>query len=74
MLKDGIPVSEVAEGDRVEVVLPKTSFYVEAGGQVSDKGSIRSEGAPGWEIAVEELRKPAAGMVVHIGKVIKGHA
>ena len=72
MLKDGIPVSEVAEGDRVEVVLPKTSFYVEAGGQVSDKGSIRSEGAPGWEIAVEELRKPAAGMVVHIGQVVKG--
>lgn len=72
VLKDGIPVSEAAEGERVEVVLPKTSFYVEAGGQVSDEGTIRSEGTPEWEIAVEDIRKPAAGMVVHIGKVVKG--
>ena len=59
MLKDGIPVSEVDEGDRVEVVLPKTSFYVEAGGQVSDKGSIRLRGRFG--LGDRGGRTPQAG-------------
>jgi len=59
-------------GDRVEVLLPKTGFYVESGGQVSDSGSIQARDGS-WEIEVEELRKPAAGAIVHVGEVIFGH-
>ncbi len=72
LIKDGEPVTQVLPGDRVEVVLPQTGFYVEAGGQVSDTGSIVSVNEPRWEIKVEDVRKPAAGMIVHIGQVLQG--
>jgi alanyl-tRNA synthetase len=73
MIKDGQPVKSAKAGERVEVLLPQTSFYIESGGQVSDTGSIVSaRGAEGWEIQVEDVRKPAAGMIVHIGRVVRG--
>ena len=59
-------------GDSVEVILPATCFYVEAGGQVSDTGTIVSVQEPRWEIRVEDTRKPAAGVIVHIGEVVRG--
>lgn len=73
LIKDGQPVEEVHEGDRVEVILPKTSFYVEAGGQVSDQGSIVSSDRTRWKIQVEDIRKPAAGIVIHLGVVLSGN-
>jgi alanyl-tRNA synthetase len=57
----------------VEVLLPETCFYVEAGGQVSDKGTITSADNA-WEIHIDDMRKPAAGMIVHAGKVVRGSA
>ncbi len=72
LIRDGEPVSEVMTGDNVEVVLPATCFYVELGGQVSDTGLIVSVKEPRWEIRVEDTRKPAAGVIVHIGEVVKG--
>lgn len=69
---EGQLLSEVNAGDRVEVLLPQTGFYVEAGGQVSDTGVIRAlDGS--WEIVVEDMRKPAAGVIVHVGEVVFGH-
>ncbi len=38
----GEPVKSASFGDRVEVILPKTGFYIESGGQVDDTGYIRS--------------------------------
>lgn len=63
---------EVAEtGREVEVILPRTGFYIESGGQVSDTGLIISmEGD--WDIRVDDVRRPAAGIIVHTGKVIRG--
>lgn len=72
MVKDGVAVQDADVGDTVEIILPKTCFYVESGGQVSDTGTILSYGKPGWVIRVEDTRKPAAGMIVHIGKVVRG--
>ncbi|GAP14826.1 alanyl-tRNA synthetase [Longilinea arvoryzae] len=69
---DGESVDAVQPGDTVEVLLPKTCFYVEAGGQVSDHGTIVSVEEPRWEIRVDDMRKPAAGVVVHSGVVVKG--
>lgn len=69
---EGESVDAVQPGDSVEVVLPKTCFYVEAGGQVSDHGTIVSVEEPRWEIRVEDMRKPAAGVIVHSGVVVKG--
>lgn len=56
--------------DVVEVILPKTGFYIESGGQVSDIGYIR--GAD-WEIEVTGMRRASAGVIVHVGTVISGH-
>lgn len=72
LIHDGEVVTSAVEGDMVEVILPKSSFYVESGGQVSDTGSIVSVSEPRWEIAVDDVRKPAAGVIVHTGRVIRG--
>jgi alanyl-tRNA synthetase len=73
IVKDGISVPEAHEGERVELIIPETCFYVEAGGQVSDTGMFVSVKEPRWEIRIDDTRRPAAGVIVHIGEVIKGH-
>jgi len=69
LLQDGERVSSVMTGDKVEVVLGATPFYVEAGGQVSDTGVISGDG---WRIEVEDTRRPVGGLIVHIGEVVEG--
>ena len=49
------------EGPRVELVLRENPFYAESGGQVSDVGAVRG---PGWDFAVDAVRKDAKGTVV----------
>jgi alanyl-tRNA synthetase len=69
LIRDGQPVETAGVGDRLEVVLHATPFYVEAGGQVSDTGVIRGEG---WAIDVEEMRRPVGGLLIHVGEVVEG--
>jgi alanyl-tRNA synthetase len=84
---NGESVSSASLDDQVEVVLPKTGFYIESGGQVNDEGYIRyqpagrvapsgSEGRieteGGWEIEITSARRAAAGIITHIGQVISG--
>jgi alanyl-tRNA synthetase len=74
-------VESASLDDQVEVILPKTGFYIEAGGQVNDNGFIRfspspsgrGQGEGGWEIEVTGMRRASAGVLVHIGEVISGH-
>ncbi len=72
LVADGQLLTEAGAGDRVEVLLPKTGFYVESGGQVSDTGTIRARDGS-WEIEINEMRKPSAGVIVHVGEVVFGH-
>ncbi len=72
LVREGISVPEAQVGDSVEVILPQTHFYVESGGQVADTGTIVSVGEPRWEIEIEDVRRPAAGVIAHHGKVVKG--
>lgn len=72
ILREGEPVSSAVVGEIVEVILPRTCFYIEAGGQVSDTGTIRSTEKGGFVLQIEDVRKPAAGIIVHIGKVTEG--
>jgi alanyl-tRNA synthetase len=75
LISGGKPVTSVQTGEKVEVLLPETGFYVESGGQVSDAGIIVSAGksqAAHWEIKITEMRKPAAGVIVHVGEVTRG--
>jgi alanyl-tRNA synthetase len=73
LVKNGVLVSEAEIGDQVEILLPETPFYIEAGGQVSDTGRIISLSEPKWEIKVNEMRQPSAGVIIHLGEVISGY-
>lgn len=70
LLQDGQQIESANVGDKVEVILSNTHFYVEAGGQVSDTGVIEGDG---WVVEVETMKKPVTGMVIHIGEVVEGH-
>ncbi|MCP4143515.1 MAG: alanine--tRNA ligase, partial [Chloroflexi bacterium] len=70
LVVDGLSVKEAVAGDAVEVAMPETGFYVEAGGQVGDEGVIS---AADWQIKVSATRKPAPGLIVHIGTVESGN-
>ena len=72
LISDGEPVETVKTGDPVEILLPQTGFYVEAGGQVSDTGQIISANGEGWAVKVTGMRKPVAGMILHTGEVTHG--
>ncbi len=72
ILRDGQQVESAEPGDEVELVLRSTPFYLEAGGQVMDTGKIISAEDAAWEVTVENVLKPSAGLISHIGKVISG--
>jgi alanyl-tRNA synthetase len=71
IIEDGQVVNEAYTGSIVSVVVPKTGFYIESGGQVSDTGVIRDVLGK-WEIEINDIRKPAPGMIIHIGEVTFG--
>jgi len=76
LVTNGQSVESVSFGDQVQVMLPKTGFYIESGGQVDDTGYIRAErsasGDEAWEIEVTSMRRASAGVIVHVGEVISG--
>jgi alanyl-tRNA synthetase len=72
LTRDGAKVADASPGDTVGIVLRETPFYVEAGGQVSDKGTLVSVAEPRWEIEVQDAREPIAGLIVHLGEVKRG--
>ena len=69
LFRDGQRVEKLLAGETGEVVTAVTPFYVEAGGEVSDTGSIIG-GAGGF--CVTDTRKPLNGLVVHAGQVEDG--
>ncbi|MFQ5921407.1 MAG: alanine--tRNA ligase [Anaerolineales bacterium] len=69
LVRDGEAVDTANEGEEVSVVLAETPFYVEAGGQVSDSGTIVGSQ---WRIEVEDTRRPIEGLVIHIGTIVNG--
>jgi alanyl-tRNA synthetase len=58
------------EGDEVELVLDRTPFYAEGGGQLADQGVI--ELGNGARIEVRDVQSPISGLVVHQVKVLSG--
>jgi alanyl-tRNA synthetase len=71
LLKDGVPVEDAVPGDAVTVVLDRTPFYAEAGGQVGDTGALRARGV---RIDVTDTRRVTAGITGHLGRVVEGRA
>jgi len=72
LLREDESVAALEAGQQGAVVLPATSFYVAAGGQVSDTGVITSTNGSAWEFAVHDMREPVAGVILHVGEVVRG--
>ncbi len=66
---DGV-VDSVREGDEVELVLDRTPFYAEGGGQLADQGVI--ELSNGARLRVEDVQSPITGLIVHRATVLNG--
>jgi alanyl-tRNA synthetase len=70
IVKDGETVPAARVGDHVEVVLNRTPFYAEAGGQLGDHGRLVS--GEGAVIDVYDVQTPVPGLFVHRGEVVDG--
>ena len=68
LLKDGASVDCLRAGESGEIVLDRTAFYAEAGGQVGDTGELAG---PGTRFAVADTQKRGAAHS-HIGRVAEG--
>lgn len=61
--------SEIKEGEEAEIILDKTPFYPEKGGQVGDTGIIEKDGSL---FKVFDTQSPTDGLIIHKGKVLFG--
>jgi alanyl-tRNA synthetase len=62
-------VDAASEGDEVEVVLARTPFYAEGGGQVGDRGILETAGG---RLAVLDTQEVVGGLIVHRARVEAG--
>ena len=69
LISDSESIGSAREGNEVFVLLNRTPFYGEAGGQVGDIGIIESENA---KLRVQDTLRPSADLVVHRCKVLTG--
>ena len=69
LLVDGAPAAYAVAGQSAEAVISPTPFYAEGGGQLGDRGYIRS---PNGLFRVEDTQSPVAGLVVQLGGVEQG--
>jgi alanyl-tRNA synthetase len=60
LLVDGVPAPAAHEGDEVEVILDRTPFYAEGGGQLADHGRIRFDS--GAVVEVRDVQQPVKGL------------
>ena len=70
ILLDGVSVKSASAGDDVEIVLDRTPFYAEGGGQLADGGKITL--ANGAIIEIDDVQVPVKGLSVHRGRVLSG--
>ncbi|WP_149204914.1 alanine--tRNA ligase [Actinotalea subterranea] len=69
LVRDGALVPAATQGELVDVVLDRTPFYAESGGQDSDAGTITADGAV---LEVVDVQRPMKGLVVHTVRVVEG--
>lgn len=69
ILVGGMNVPAAGAGTAVEVVLGRTPFYAEGGGQLADQGVLRTAGAV---VEITDVQSPLNGLIVHRGKVRSG--
>ncbi len=70
LLVDGKSSMSASEGDEIEIVLDRTPFYAEGGGQLADGGLITL--ANGTKIQIDDVQAPVPSLSIHRGRVIVG--
>ena len=70
ILVDGLSVQSATSGSEVEIVLDRTPFYAEGGGQLADGGRITL--ASGAIVEIDDVQTPVNGLSVHRGRIISG--
>jgi alanyl-tRNA synthetase len=69
ILVDGECRASAGAGEGVELVVDRTPFYAESGGQVGDRGALETAGG---RVEIEDTQRPVGELVVHRGKVVAG--
>ncbi|MSW89783.1 MAG: alanine--tRNA ligase, partial [Actinobacteria bacterium] len=70
ILLDGLSSKSATAGDDVEIILNRTPFYAEGGGQLADGGTITL--SSGAVIEIDDVQTPVPGIFVHRGRVLNG--
>ena len=70
LLIDGVIAKSAKSGDEVEVILDRTPFYAEGGGQLADAGIIKLTN--GAIVEIDDVQAPVNGLSVHRGRVLSG--
>ncbi len=75
LIVNGAAVPSAGAGTSVEVILDRTPFYAEGGGQLADNGVLTAVGSAAGDsarIAVTDVQVPVPGLIVHRGTVTAG--
>ncbi|CAL1398159.1 unnamed protein product [Linum trigynum] len=75
LLLNGKPVLQVSEGNEVEVLLNKTPFYAESGGQIGDRGYLyitEDESERTAVVQIQDVKKSLGSVFVHKGTIKEG--
>jgi len=70
IVASGGVVAAAGPGEEIELVLDRTPFYAEGGGQLADQGVIQL--ANGARVEVYDVQSPVTGLIVHKAKVLDG--
>ncbi len=70
ILVDGVGTKSATAGDDVEIILDRTPFYAEGGGQLADGGTITL--ADGTVVEIDDVQTPVPGVSIHRGRVLSG--
>ncbi len=69
LIVDQEAVPQAEQGQKVEVILDKTAFYGESGGQVGDTGYLTKAGTA---VRIYDTKKAFNGLYIHLGEIEKG--
>ena len=70
ILVDGVGAKSAQAGDDVEIILDRTPFYAEGGGQLADGGTITL--GDGTVVEIDDVQTPVPGVSIHRGRVLSG--